>query len=107
MIDVKKIQVELRQFAAERDWKQFHKPKNLAMAMSVEVAELVEIFQWMTPEQAENAHKDSLVKGRIADEVADVFVYLIQLADHTEIDLEKAVIEKIKKNAIKHPPKAK
>ncbi len=106
MIDVKKIQAELRQFADERDWKQFHKPKNLAMALSVEVAELVEIFQWMTSEQAENAHKDPHVKGCIADEVADVFLYLIQLADHSEIDLEHAVIEKIKKNAIKHPAKA-
>lgn len=106
MIDVKKIQAELRQFADERDWKQFHKPKNLAMAISVEVAELVELFQWMTSEQAENAHKDPLVKARIADEIADVFIYLIQLADHSEIDLKDAVFEKIKKNAIKHPPKA-
>jgi NTP pyrophosphatase (non-canonical NTP hydrolase) len=106
LIDVKKIQAELRQFADARDWRQFHKPKNLAMALSVEVAELVEIFQWMTPEQAENAHKDPLVKGRIADEVADILIYLIQFADHSEIDLEHAVIEKIKKNAIKHPPKA-
>ena len=105
MIDVKTIQAELRLFAEERNWKQFHSTKNLAMAISVEVAELVEIFQWMTPEQSEDVHMESLVKGRIADEIADVFLYLIQIADHCEVDLEHAVIEKIKKNAIKHPAK--
>jgi NTP pyrophosphatase (non-canonical NTP hydrolase) len=92
-MDIAQLQQTLKQFAAERDWEQFHTPKNLAMALMVEVAELVEIFQWMTPEQS-----------RIADEVADVLLYLLQLADHSAIDLKRAVGRKLVKNAKKHPP---
>ena len=98
------LQETLRQFAAERDWQAFHTPKNLAMALMVEAAELAEIFQWMTPEQSQAAHTDLVVQEQIADEVADVLLYLMQIADHTAVDLKRAVGRKLIKNAKKHPP---
>ena len=98
------LQATLRQFADERDWQAFHTPKNLAMALMVEAAELAEIFQWMTTEQSQAAHTDLVLQEQIADEVADVFLYLMQIADHTAVDLKRAVGRKLVKNAKKHPP---
>lgn len=103
-MDLKALQLTLRQFAHARDWKPFHTPKNLAMALVVEAAELAEIFQWLTPEQSEAAHNDVVLRERIADEVADVLLYLVQIADHTAVDLKRAVDRKLVKNAKKHPP---
>ncbi len=103
-MDLAQLQLTLRQFAAEREWTRFHTPKNLAMALMVEAAELAEIFQWMTPEQSQTAHGDKVVQEQIADEVADVLLYLLQLADHTGIDLKRAVGRKLVKNAKKHLP---
>ena len=103
-MDIAQLQQTLRQFAAERDWEQFHTPKNLAMALMVEVAELAEIFQWMTPEQSRTAHGDKVLHEQIGDELADVLLYLLQLADHSAIDLKRAVGRKLVKNARKHPP---
>jgi len=103
-LNLSALQATLRQFAAERDWQAFHTPKNLAMALMVEAAELAEIFQWMTPEQSQAAHTDLVVQEQIADEVADVLLYLMQIADHTAVDLKGAVGRKLIKNAKKHPP---
>lgn len=103
-MDLVLLQKSLRQFAAEREWEPFHTPKNLAVALMVEAAELAEIFQWMTPEQSQNAHGDKVVQEHIGDEVADVLLYLLQLADHSAIDLKRAVGRKLVKNAKKHPP---
>lgn len=103
-LDFLALQQTLRHFAAEREWQPFHTPKNLAMALMVEAAELAEIFQWMTPEQSLAAHADRVVQERIGDEVADVLLYLLQLADHAGIDLKRAVGRKLQKNAKKHPP---
>ena len=104
MLNVTALQASLRQFAADRDWQAFHTPKNLAMALMVEAAELAEIFQWQTPEQSRLAHHDAACQQRIADELADVQLYLLQLADHTRCDLQRAVADKLVKNARKHPP---
>ena len=71
--------------AAEREWQPFHMPKNLAMALMVEAAELAEIFQWMTPEQSQAARGDLVLQEQVADEVADVLLYLVQIADHTGV----------------------
>ena len=90
-MDLTKLQTTLRHFAAERDWQPFHTPKNLSMALVVEAAEPAEIFQWMTPEQSVQAHDDAVVRERVADEVADVLQYLVQIADHTGVDIERAV----------------
>ena len=102
-MNLKTLQTKLRDFAAERDWQPFHTPKNLAMALMVEAAELAEIFQWMTPEQSQAAKSEPGVQERIADEVADVLLYLLQIADHTGVDLERAAEQKLVKNAKKHP----
>jgi NTP pyrophosphatase (non-canonical NTP hydrolase) len=103
-LDIEALQATLRTFAAERDWQPFHTPKNLSTALIVEAAELAEIFQWMTPEQSRDAHSDAVVREQIADEVADVLLYLLQIADHTQVDLKRAVGRKLVKNAKKHPP---
>ena len=92
---------ELRQFAADRDWQQFHTPKNISMALSVEAAELVEIFQWLTPEQSLNPTPEQLAAAR--DEIADVLTYLVEIADVLKIDPLDAVRHKLVKNALKHP----
>lgn len=92
---------DLRRFAAARDWDQFHTPKNLAMALIVEAAELTELFQWLTPEEARNASAE--LKGKAADEIADVLLYLIRIADVLDIDPIAAAQAKMKKNAIKYP----
>ncbi|MBI5203135.1 MAG: nucleotide pyrophosphohydrolase [Elusimicrobia bacterium] len=91
----------IRDFARARDWEQFHKPKNLAMALSVEASEVVELFQWLTPEQAERL--DPKRRAALADELADVYVYLLKLAERFDVDLEKAAFAKMKKNARKYP----
>ena len=90
-----------RRFARERDWEQFHTPKNLAMALSVEVAELVEHFQWL-PTGAD-AELDDAGRTGIRHELADVLLYLVQLADKTGVDLHAAALEKIALNAAKYP----
>ncbi len=91
----------LRKFAAERDWDQFHSPKNLAMALSVEAAELTEHFQWLTEEQSRSLAPEKLAQVR--DELADVLVYLVRLADKLDVDLLAAVAQKMEKNALKYP----
>lgn len=92
---------ELRVFTTARNWRQFHAPKNLAMALSVEAAELVEIFQWLTPEESANPTPEQLAAAR--DEIADVLVYLVEIADALNIDPLAAVRQKLVKNALKYP----
>jgi len=91
----------LRRFAAARDWQQFHTPKNLAMALSVEAAELLEHFQWLTPEQS--TRFDATGKRAVEDEIADVLLYLTRLADVLDIDLLAAARRKMRVNARKYP----
>lgn len=102
-MDLDTLQTDLRQFAIDRGWPPFHTPKNLAMALMVEAAELAEIFQWMTPEESVAAGLDPATREHIGDEVADVLLYLVQIADHTGIDLAAAVARKREKNAVKYP----
>ena len=103
-IDVDALQERLRQFATARDWGRFHNPKNLAMAMSVEVAELVEIYQWLTPEEAAAAASDEVVTAAVADELADILLYLVRMADVTDVDLAGAVDAKLARNELRFPP---
>jgi dCTP diphosphatase len=91
----------IRTFAKDRDWEQFHSPKNISMALSVEASELLEHFQWMTEDESRNVNVDQ--KAEIADEVADVFLYLLRMCDEMEIDLIQAADKKIDKNAVKYP----
>lgn len=104
-MDVKSLQQRLRDFAAARDWQTVHTPKNLAMALMVEAAELLELFQWLTTAQSNTLTKVEADKERVSDEIADVLVYLLQLADHTGVDVEQAMERKLRKNAEKYPAK--
>lgn len=103
--DLTSLRDALRDFAAARDWRQFHTPKNLAMAMIVEAAELVEHFQWLTPEQSLALTPEQLAEVR--DEVADTLIYLVELADALGIDPIAAARAKIAKNAVKYPAPGK
>jgi dCTP diphosphatase len=101
MNDLTKIEKTLEEFAANRDWNQFHSPKNLSMALSVEVAELVEEFQWLTEEQSKKITPEKLTK--VKDELGDVLIYLIRLASKLNIDLIAAANDKILLNEKKYP----
>lgn len=95
------LKQQLRDFAAHREWDQFHSPKNLAAALSVEAAELLEPFQWLTDEQSRNLSSEKI--QAVTKEIADVLIYLIRLADKLDVDLLKAAGEKIIENASKYP----
>lgn len=92
---------ELRAFVAARDWDQFHAPKNLAMALMIEAAELAEHFQWLTGDESERLGRRA--KSEVMDELADVLVYLVRLADRLDIDLAGAARRKMVKNRRKYP----
>lgn len=98
-------QRRLRAFAAERDWQPYHAPKNLAMALMVEAAELLELFQWQTLTESRGFTREVQNKERVGEEMADVLLYLLQLADHCGVDLAQATERKFAKNAEKHPAK--
>ena len=91
----------IRQFVNERDWKQFHSPKNLAMALSVEVSEIVEHFQWLTQEQSRNLPPEKL--REVTHEIGDVMIYLVELSDALGVDPIKAATEKVNANSSKDP----
>jgi len=95
------LQQALRQFAAEREWDRFHSPKNLAMALAGEAGELLAHFQWLT--ETESYALNTPAKEAVSEELADVFLYLIRLADRLSVDLPSAARDKIKKNAEKYP----
>jgi dCTP diphosphatase len=104
-VDVRGIQRRLAEFARERDWSQFHSPKNLVMALAAEVGELIELFQWLTEDQS-RVISDAATRRAIAEELADVTIYILRLADKLGIDLDAAVRAKISANALKYPIKA-
>ena len=101
MSELEKFKLQLRRFAEKRDWEQFHSPKNLSMALSVEVSEIVEHFQWLTEEQSQNLPNGKLEE--VETELADTFIYLIRLADKLEIDLLAAAQSKLEVNEQKYP----
>ena len=98
---IEQLREALRQFAAERDWDQFHSPKNLSMALIVEAAELLEHFQWMS--EPESAALSSAKHAEVRAEMADVFIYLVRLADRLDVDLLQAASDKIRLNALRYP----
>ena len=100
--EVTDLQDRLRQFAEERDWEQFHSPKNLATALAVEAAELLEHFQWLTDAQSRDLPDDK--RAQVSEEIADVLLYLLQLSDKLGIDPLEAGRRKLKTNAAKYPP---
>lgn len=102
-LDVAGLQRRLVDFAAARDWQPFHTPKNLASALSVEAAELLEVFQWLTPEQAAGVMADPATAHRVRDEVADVLAYLLQFCAVLDVDVLAALDAKIDRNELRFP----
>lgn len=96
---------KLRAFSKERDWDQFHSPKNLVMALTSEVGELSDIFQWLSEEESKIENIDQKNLDKAKEEIADVFLYVLRIADKLNINLEKEAVEKIRVNAEKYPIK--
>lgn len=103
-MDIKALQKKYIKFRNERDWAQFHNPKDLAISLALEAAEVLEHFQWKTPEEIEKYIKSEKIE-HLKDEVADVAIYLFLLTHELGIDLEKAYLDKVKKNDKKYPVK--
>jgi NTP pyrophosphatase (non-canonical NTP hydrolase) len=102
-MDLEDLRTRLREFADARDWGQFHTPKNLAMALAGEAGEVLEIFQWLTPEQAMNVMDESERAEHVRQELADVLAYLLRLADVLDVDLLSALSAKIDLNEQRYP----
>ena len=100
-MDIQKIMKKILEFRDKRDWQQFHDPKNLAEAISIEAAELQELFLWSDVKQSRKIAAKK--KKQIAEELADIFIFCLLFANETKIDLEKAILEKIKLNDQKYP----
>jgi len=98
---IKNLSNDLKDFAVKRDWEQFHTPKNLSMALIAEAAELVEHFQWLTPEESKNINNEKLTD--ISHEMADIFIYLLRMAEQLDIDLVTATREKMAINEQRFP----
>ena len=102
--DIEALAERLKQFADARDWEQFHTPKNLAIALSVEVSELAEIFQWLTPEESGAVMGSAKSAEAVRDELADVMIYLIRIASILGVDLIEEANAKIDRNEVRFPP---
>ena len=98
---IEELKIKLREFAQERDWEQFHSPKNLSMALSVEASELVEHFQWMTEEQSADLQPNR--HAAVAFELADIFIFLLRLSDQLDVDLMEITKRKIELNNKRYP----
>ena len=105
-VNTDEIQARLDDFAKERDWEQFHSPKNLSMALAGEAGELLEVFQWLTQEQSQLASLSSDQLEAATEELADVLIYALRLADKLDINLQDAISNKIDKNALRYTVEA-
>jgi len=103
LVETSRLATALEAFATERDWHQFHSPKNLVMALSGEVGELTEIFQWMTEDASRTAGRNHATADKVREELADVLLYLVRLADVLGVDLNDAATQKLQRNAEKYP----
>ena len=101
MGEIKELTEKIKKFRDERDWKQFHNHKDMALSLVLEAAEVLEHFQWKKPSEVDDHAK--ACKSEIAEELADVAMYLFELADNLGIDLSKAIEDKMKKNGLKYP----
>jgi len=101
MSEIKAITAKIKAFRDARDWKQFHNHKDVALSLVLEASEVLEHFQWKSPKEVEAHGKEA--KEELADELADVAIYLFELADNLKIDLPKAIEQKMEKNSIKYP----
>jgi len=101
-LDLDEVRDFLGKFAADRDWEQYHNPKNLAMALAAEAGELLEVFQWLTPQQSRELTDEQ--RRAVADEMADVLQYLVRLANVVSIDLAEELWRKLRENEARFPP---
>jgi dCTP diphosphatase len=97
------LRAQVKAFVAERDWAQFHSPKNLSMAIAVEAAELMEHFQWLTIEESKSLVEEGAARGQVIGELADVLIYCLSLANTLDVDLSEAIVRKLARNARKYP----
>ena len=102
-ITIADLRAQVEAFVAERDWAQFHSPKNLSMAIAIESAELMEHFQWLTTEESKDLVGEGATRGQVVDELADVLIYCLSLASALSIDLSEAIVRKLAHNARKYP----
>jgi NTP pyrophosphatase (non-canonical NTP hydrolase) len=102
-ITIETLRQAMRNFVAERDWEKYHTPKNLAMSLAIEAAELMEHFQWLEPAESRGVADSPHAKAEVADELADVLCYALSLANALQIDVSSAVLAKLQKNALKYP----
>ena len=100
---IAELRDEIRQFVEERDWGQFHSPKNLGMSIAIEAAEIMELFQWYTNEQSIEVISEKETRTLVADEIADVLIYCIILANQTDVDISGAVRSKLIRNKDRYP----
>ena len=100
---VNELREEIRQFVKERDWEQYHTPKNLGMSITIEASEIMELFQWNSNEQSRDLVKETETQGLVADELADVMIYCFILADQSDIDISSAVRLKLERNRGRFP----
>ncbi|MDE2255693.1 MAG: nucleotide pyrophosphohydrolase [Betaproteobacteria bacterium] len=103
LIDVRALAAKLEAFAVDRNWGQFHSPKNLVMALTGELGELAELFQWMSEDESRKACEHPATAIKVEHELADVLLYLVRLADVLGVDLNRAASQKLKLNAEKYP----
>jgi dCTP diphosphatase len=104
-MSIEKLKLKLRKFTKERNWDQFHSPKNLTMALAGETGELLELFQWLKEEDTQASRLSKADLTRVKEEMADIYIYLIRLADKLEVDLNKEADKKIQQNKKKYPVK--
>lgn len=102
--DLTDLRDRMRAFTAERDWDRFHDPKSLVLALTGEVGELAEVFQWVPADAAVEQAAHEPMATEVRDELADVLLYLVRLADVLDVDLHDAAVSKMTKNAVKHRP---
>ena len=100
--NIQQLKDKVAKFVADRNWKQFHNPKNLSMSIAIEASELMEIFQWMREEEAWDVNNSS-ESTHLKEELSDVIIYCMSLANQLDIDITVAIEDKLKKNAIKYP----
>ena len=103
LVDIEKMLIAQRKFAKDRNWDQFHTPKNIAIALNIESSELMEIFQWLKDDESKVIMSDEAKAKKVNDEIADVLYYLLRMSDVLDIDLEKAFWNKLSKNEEKYP----
>ena len=101
--NIQEIKEKIKQFIRERDWEQYHHPKELAISLSLEAAELLELFQWKEKQTLEELKNDKELMKKLKEELADIMIYAIDVANYTDIDVSEAIIEKLRKNEEKYP----